>query len=179
MLMNLRPRRLRLILLAAVVATAALAFGSTARADASTQLINAGSIEFGPPALAMEVAPDGTDRVFLQPPNPQSFRQQWQKEPVVNGQSRYRNKATNKCLIVPAVAGANDDLLVGPCSGVGARNMWTRKNVVVGNGAFMLISAHSGLVPFPNFCASPSNLLKLTTEDGAALLGSWAEYVGA
>ena len=179
MLMNLRPHRLRLILLAAVVAIAALASGSATRADASTQLINAGSIEFGPPTQAMEVVPDGTDRVFLQPSNPQSFRQQWQKEPVVNGQSRYRNKATNKCLIVPPVAGANDDLLVGPCSGVGARNLWTRKNVVVGNGAFMLVSAHSGLVPFPNWFGDPGNVLKLIPEDAAALFGSWAEYVGA
>jgi hypothetical protein len=170
-------RPIRLAVIAAVAGTAALALGSPARADASTQLINAGTVEFGPPTLALEVGFDS--RVFIRPSNPRSFQQQWDKEPEGNGRSRYRNRATNACLIVPATTNPGDDLRVGPCGGVGARNLWTRKSVVPGNGAFMLVSAHSGQVPLPNFFGVPSDLMKLTTESNAASVGSLAEYIGA
>jgi hypothetical protein len=166
-------RRIRLVMIAA----AALALGPAARADASTQLINAGTVEFGPPTLVMEVGFDS--RVFVRPSNPQSFRQQWDKEPVGNGRSRYRNLATNACLIVPEAAKPGDDLRVGACGNVGARNLWTRKSVVAGNGAFMLVSVHSGLAPLQNFFASPSDLLKIHDEGDAASVGSLAEYIGA
>jgi hypothetical protein len=168
-------RRIRLVVIAA--SAAALTLASAARADASTQLINAGTVEFGPPTLAMEVGFDG--RVFVRSSNSQSFRQQWDKEPVGNGQSRYRNLATNACLIVPDAATPGDDLRVGACGNVGARNLWTRKSVVPGNGAFMLVSVHSGLTPLQNFFAFPSDLLKLHDESDAASVGSLAEYIGA
>jgi hypothetical protein len=60
------------LLLAAVFATLALAFVSAARADASTQLINAAQRQ-----NAMEVLADAT--VSLRPSKPASFRQKWDK----------------------------------------------------------------------------------------------------
>ena len=169
---------MRFPLTAAIMTTAALTLGTAAaQADASTALTNAGTVEFGPPALVMDVAVDG--RVFLEQPKPGSFRQQWNKESVGNGLARYRNVATNACLIVPAPAQVDDDLKVGACNGVGARNLWSRKSIVAGNGAYMLISAQSGLVPLPNFFGDPSNVLKLHTQETASALGSFAEYLGA
>ena len=156
------------ILVAAFAATLTLG-AAAAQADASTQLINAGE-----PSVAMEVAQDG--RVFLKPSNPASFRQQWNKEAAGGGRVRYRNLATNACLIVAQSAKPDDALRVGACQGVGLRNAWTRKDVTSGNGALALVSSHSGLSFVPNFFTFPSDLLVLATVGTA---GPFGEYIGA
>jgi hypothetical protein len=166
---------LKRIVVAALAATALL--GSAAQANASTQLVNAGTVEFGPPALVMDVAQDGN--LFLENPNGASFRQKFDKESAGNGRFRYRNPATNACLTVRAQARPGDNLRVGACNGVGTLNQWTLKDIAPGNNARMLVSVSSGLVPVPNFFAFPSNLLKLQTLPNASSLGSFAEYIGA
>ncbi|MET0730596.1 MAG: hypothetical protein ABWZ03_05335 [Solirubrobacterales bacterium] len=155
--------------------TASLALGSAARADAAL-LVNAGSVQFGPPAVAMEVGLDF--RVFVRPSNPANLRQQWNRESAGGGRFRYRNPATNACLIVPQVAKAGDDLKVGACGGVALRNQWTRQELVPGNGASMLVSAHSGLSFMPNFFAFPGDLLKLETISSVSGVGPFGEYLG-
>jgi hypothetical protein len=179
MLLMLLDHRVRRIVLAAVALMAVFAFAASARAHASTQLINAGFREFGGGEYAMEVAGDGTNRVFLKPSNPQNQRQQWEREPFGTSQFLYRNAATQACLVTPQFAGSSDDLKVGACQGIGARNRWLRKNPAPGNGAFQIVSAQTGQAPLPNFFAFPSDLLKLTSEANAASTGSIAEYHGA
>ena len=48
---------------------------------------------------------------------------------------RFRNLATNACLITSATAIDNDRLRVGACGGVGNRNLWRVDNPVKFNGA--------------------------------------------
>ena len=163
------------ILVAAVAAT--LMFGSAAQADASTQLINAGSAQFGSSKLAMEVVPDG--RVFIKAPSASSFRQKFDKESAGSARFRYRNPATNACLIVPTAAKPDDALRVGACNGVGLRNAWTRTEMSFGNGALALVNAGSGLSFVPNFFTFPSDLLVLATAGTASAVGPFSEYIGA
>ncbi len=160
-------RPLTALLLALLAATLALASGSTARANASVQLKNAVHRDF-----ALNVEPDG--RVFLRQSNPASFRQQWNWEPIGNGRNRYRNVATNACLIAPLAASSSDVLRVGACGGVGNRNLWTSRNVVVGNGAGMPVNVQTGQAPSAKLNAP----LPLVPADQVAGLGALAEFIG-
>ena len=118
--MSLPRRSLMSVLLAALIATIALASGAAARADAApVQLTNAAQR-----GNAMEVLGDGT--VALRASKPASFRQKWEKEPFGTIGFRFRNLATNACLITPATAINNQVLRVGACGGVGNRNLWRR-----------------------------------------------------
>ena len=173
-------RPLPRVLLAAVVATLALAFVSAARADASTQLINAGLRQVSHVDYAMEVLADGSNRVVLRPSNPANFRQQWDKEPFGTIGFRFRNAATNTCLITASAAAANDVLRVGSCSTatVQNRNLWQVHNPVKFNGAGQPVSVQTGQAPLANFNTSPSGLLVLYPHDLAASFGPMAEYYG-
>lgn len=162
-------RPLSRVLFAALVATLALAFGSAARADAApTQLTNAAQ-----PHKAMEVLADGT--VALRPSNPASFRQKWEKEPFGNVIGwRFRNLATNACLITPSTAIDNTVLRVGACGGVGNRNLWHVHNPVKFNGAGQPVSLQTGQAPLPD----ASGLLRLRSASFVAAQGAIAEYFG-
>jgi hypothetical protein len=166
--MTLSRRSLTSVLLAALIATLALAFGAAARADAApVQLINAAQR-----GNAMEVLPDGT--VALRPSKPASFRQKWEKEPFGTIGFRFRNLATNGCLIVPAVTVDNAVLRVGPCGGVGNRNLWRVRNPVPGNGAGQPVSVQTGQAPLPD----STGLLRLRPAAFVASLGAISEYFG-
>jgi hypothetical protein len=160
-------RPLPTLLLAAVVATLALAFLSAARADASAQLINAAQRQ-----NAMEVLADGT--VALRPSKPASFRQKWDKEPFGTIGFRFRNLATSACLITPSTVIDNQLLRVGPCGGVGNRNLWQVHNPVKFNGAGQPVSVQTRQAPLPD----STGLLRLRPASFVASLGPIAEYFG-
>jgi hypothetical protein len=147
----------RVVFLAALTAFVALALGSAARADASgrvfdtvpsTQLINAANAnEFGP-NVAMEAAADGT--VLMRPSRPENLRQRWEKLPGAFGGALYKNRGLGGCLVV--VPGADfDSLRIGACTGKSTN--WTRRNIVVGNGAFALANVQTNqlAIRFPLF----------------------------
>src|SRR5829696_9138958 len=120
--MILHRRSLTSILLAALIVAMAFAFGA-ARADAApVQLRNAQTGQM------MEVLGDGT--VALRASKAAAFRQKWGKEPFGTVGFRFRNLATNACLITPAAAIDNQVLRVGACFGVGNRNLWGVRNPV-------------------------------------------------
>jgi hypothetical protein len=155
------------ILLAALIACIALAFAA-ARADAApVQLINAAQ-----PGNAMEVFGDGT--VGLRPSRPASFRQKWEKEPFGTIGFRFRNLATNACLITPTTAVNNQVLRVGACGGVGNRNLWRVHNPVKFNGAGQPVSVQTGQAPLPD----STRLLRLRPAPFVASLGAVSEYFG-
>jgi hypothetical protein len=159
----------RRCLATALLATLALAFAATARADAApTQLINAAQQHQN----AMEVLADGT--VALRPSRPASFRQKWEKEPFGTIGFRFRNLATNACLITPPTAINNQVLRVGACGGVGNRNLWQVHNPVKFNGAGQPVSVQTKQAPLPD----SSGLLRLRTASFVASLGPIAEYFG-
>jgi hypothetical protein len=158
---------LRRCFLTALLATLALACVSTARADAATQLINAAQN-----TKAMEVLGDGT--VALRPSRPASFRQKWEKEPFGTIGFRFRNLATNSCLIAPSTAVDNTALRVGACGGVGNRNLWQVHNPVKFNGAGQPVSVQTRQAPLPD----STGLLRLRPAPFVASLGSVAEYFG-
>jgi hypothetical protein len=161
-------RRPAAALLAALVALLALAFGATARADAApTQLTNAAQSQ-----KAMEVIADGT--VGLRTSRPASFRQKWEKEPFGTIGFRFRNLATNACLITPQTAVDNAALRVGACGGVGNRNLWRVHNPVKFNGAGQPVSVQTGQAPLPD----STGLLRLRPAPFVASLGPIAEYFG-
>ncbi|MDA0159999.1 hypothetical protein OM076_06985 [Solirubrobacter ginsenosidimutans] len=155
-------------LLAALVAMLALAFGAAARADAApTQLTNAAQRQ-----NAMEVLANGT--VALRPSKAASFRQKWEKEPFGTIGFRFRNLATNACLITPSTAINNEVLRVGACGGVGSRNLWGVRNPVKFNGAGQPVSVQTGQAPLPD----STGLLRLRPASFVASLGPIAEYFG-
>jgi hypothetical protein len=164
--MSLPHRSLTSVLIAALVATIALAFGAAARADAAVQLTNAQR------GTAMEVLADGT--VALRPSKPASFRQKWDKEPFGTIGFRFRNQATNACLITPATAINNQVLRVGACGGVGNRNLWRVHNPVKFNGAGQPVSVQTGQAPLPE----ANGLLRLRPASFVASLGAISEYFG-
>ena len=152
----------------ALLATLALACAGTARADAApTQLINAAQNQ-----KAMEILGDGT--VALRPSKPASFRQKWEKEPFGTIGFRFRNLATNACLITPPTAINNQVLRVGACGGVGNRNLWRVHNPVKFNGAGQPVSVQTGQAPLPD----STGLLRLRPAEFVASLGAVAEYFG-
>jgi hypothetical protein len=158
---------LRRCLAGALLTTLALAFATTARADAPpTQLINAQH------KTAMEVLADGT--VALRPSKPASFRQKWEKEPFGTVGFRFRNLATNACLITPSTAINNTTLRVGACGGVGNRNLWQVHNPVKFNGAGQPVSVQTKQAPLPD----STGLLRLRPAEFVAGLGPVAEYFG-
>ena len=166
--MILHRRPAAALLLAALIALLALAFGATARADAApTQLINAAQRQ-----NAMEVIADGT--VALRASKPASFRQKWEKEPFGTIGFRFRNLATNSCLIAPNTAVQNTALRVGACGGVGNRNLWRVHNPVKFNGAGQPVSVQTGQAPLPD----STGLLRLRPASFVASLGPIAEYFG-
>ena len=166
--MSLPCRSLTSVLLAALIAMIALAFGAAARADAApVQLINAAQRD-----KAMEVLGDGT--VALRASKPASFRQKWEKEPFGTIGFRFRNLATNACMITPATAVNNQVLRVGACGGVGNRNLWRVHNPVKGNGAGQPVSVQTNQSPLPD----SSGLLRLRPASFVASLGPIAEYFG-
>jgi hypothetical protein len=161
-------RRSAAVLLAALVALLALAFGATARADAApTQLINAAQSQ-----KAMEVLGDGS--VALRASKPGSFRQKWEKEPFGTIGFRFRNLATNACLITPQTAVDNAVLRVGACGGAGNRNLWRVHNPVKFNGAGQPVSVQSGQAPLPD----STGVLRVRLAPFVASLGPIAEYFG-
>src|SRR4051812_26005168 len=108
--------RFRWAALAAAVATFGLA--STAQA-ADPQIINTNS------GRALEAHSDR--RVTVSPSNAANLRQHWQIETGSNGQVRYRSSAFASCLVTPlgATSASVDRLTLGPCGGIGARNLWS------------------------------------------------------
>ena len=166
--MSLPRRSMMSVLLAALIATIALAFGAAARADAApVQLTNAAQR-----GNAMEVLGDGT--VALRPSKPASFRQKWEKEPFGTIGFRFRNLATNACLITPSTTINNQVLRVGACGGVGNRNLWRVHNPVKGNGAGQPVSVQTGQSPLPE----STGLLRLRPAAFVASLGAISEYFG-
>lgn len=162
--MILHRRSLTSVLLAALIA--ALAFGA-ARADAApVQLRNAQNGQM------MEVLADNT--VALRASKPASFRQKWEKEPLGTVGFRFRNLATNACLIAPPTAINNTVLRVGPCGGVGNRNLWRVHNPVKFNGAGQPVSVQTGQAPLPD----SSGQLRLRPAAFVASLGAISEYFG-
>ena len=154
--------------LAALIATLALGLGAVARADAApTQLTNAAQTQ-----KAMEVLADGT--VALRLSRPASFRQKWEKEPFGTIGFRFRNLATNSCLITPSTAINNTVLRVGACGGIGNRNLWRVHNPVKFNGAGQPVSVQTGQAPLPD----STGLLRLRPASFVAGLGPIAEYFG-
>jgi Cytolethal distending toxin A/C domain len=166
--MTLVRHSLTSALLLALVATLALGFGATARAEAApTQLTNAAQRQ-----NAMEVLANGT--VALRASKPASFRQKWEKEPFGTIGFRFRNLATNACLITPQTAINNETLRVGPCGGVGNRNLWRVHNPVKFNGAGQPVSVQTGQAPLPD----STGVLRLRPASFVASLGPIAEYFG-
>jgi hypothetical protein len=165
--MLLHRRSLTSVLFAALIVAIAFAFGGTARADAApVQLKNAQT------GTMMEVLGDGT--VALRASKPASFRQKWEKEPFGTIGFRFRNLATNACLITPATAIDNTVLRVGACNSVGNRNLWRVHNPVKFNGAGQPVSVQTNQSPLPD----STGLLKLRPAPFVASLGSIAEYFG-
>lgn len=155
------------LLFAALIAAILFAFGAAARADAApVQLRNAQTGQM------MEVLADST--VALRPSKPASFRQKWEKEPFGVTGFRFRNLATNACLITPATAINNQTLRVGACGGVGNRNLWRVHNPVKFNGAGQPVSVQTGQAPLPD----STGLLRLRPASFVASLGPIAEYFG-
>jgi hypothetical protein len=164
--MILHRRSLTSLMLAALIVTLAFAFGA-ARADAApVQLRNAQTGQM------MEVLADGT--VALRVSKPASFRQKWEKEPFGTIGFRFRNLATNACLITPPTAINNQVLRVGACNGVGNRNLWKVHNPVKFNGAGQPVSVQTNQSPLPD----STGLLKLHPAPFVASLGAIAEYFG-
>ena len=164
--MIVNRRSLTSVLLAALIAAIAMSFG-VARADAApVQLRNAQTGQM------MEVLGDGT--VALRASKPASFRQKWEKEPFGTIGFRFRNLATNACLIAPATAVNNTVLRVGACGGVGNRNLWRVHNPVKFNGAGQPVSVQTGQAPLPD----SSGLLRLRPAAFVASLGAISEYFG-
>lgn len=164
--MILHRRSLLSVLFAALIAVIALT-SSPARADAApVQLRNAQTGQM------MEVLADGT--VALRASKPASFRQKWEKEPFGTIGFRFRNLATNACLITPPTAIDNQVLRVGACNGVGNRNLWRVHNPVKFNGAGQPVSVQTGQSPLPD----SSGLLHLRPASFVASLGPIAEYFG-
>ena len=166
--MSLHRRSLTSVLIAALIAMIALAIGAAARADAApVQLINAAQ-----KTKAMEVLADGT--VALRPSRPASFRQKWEKEPFGTIGFRFRNLATNSCMLTGPTAVNNAVLRVGACGGVGNRNLWRVHNPVKGNGAGQPVSVQTGQSPLPE----STGLLRLRPAAFVASLGAISEYFG-
>lgn len=166
--MPVHRRSLTTVLLTALIAAIALAFGAAARADAApVQLANAAQR-----GDAMEVLADGT--VALRASKPSSFRQKWEKEPFGTIGFRFRNLATNACLITPATAINNQVLRVGACGGVGNRNLWRVHNPVKYNGAGQPVSVQTGQAPLPDSTGS----LRLRPGSFGGTLGAISEYFG-
>ena len=164
--MLLHRRSLTSVLFAALIVAVTLAFGAS-RADAApVQLTNAQT------GQAIEVLADGT--VALRTSKPASFRQKWEKEPFGTIGFRFRNLATNSCLITPATAVNNERLRVGACGGVGNRNLWRVHNPVKFNGAGQPVSVQTGQAPLPDSSGS----LRLRPASFVASLGPIAEYFG-
>jgi hypothetical protein len=164
--MILHRRTLTSALLAALIVAIALAFGA-ARADAApVQLRNAQNGQM------MEVLADG--RVALRPSKPASFRQKWEKEPFGTIGFRFRNLATNGCLITSSTAISNEVLRVGACGGLGNRNLWRVQNPVKFNGAGQPVSVQTGQAPLPD----STGLLRLRPASFVASLGPISEYFG-
>lgn len=162
--MSLSHRSLAGIALAAV----ALVLCLTARADAApTQLTNAAN------GRAMEVLADG--QVALRASKPASFRQKWEKEPFGTIGFRFRNLATNACLIVPSLVINNVNLRVGPCGGVGSRNLWRVHNPVKFNGAGQPVSVQTGQAPV---LLGSDDVLQMRPAAEVAAMGPIAEYFG-
>ena len=161
---------LRRALMSAVLATLALALGWGSRAHAEAAPTQLSFV--AQPAYAMEGLGDGT--VALRPSKPASFRQKWEKEPFGTIGFRFRNLATNACLITPATAIDNQVLRVGACGGVGNRNLWRVHNPVKFNGAGQPVSVQTGQAPLPD----SSGLLRLRPAAFVASLGPIAEYFG-
>jgi Cytolethal distending toxin A/C domain len=164
--MILHRRSSTSVLFAGLIAVIALALGA-ARADAApVQLRNAQNGQM------MEVLADGT--VALRASKPASFRQKWEKEPFGTIGFRFRNLATNACLITPATAVNNERLRVGACGGVGNRNLWRVHNPVKFNGAGQPVSVQTGQAPLPD----STGLLRLRPAAFVASLGAISEYFG-
>jgi hypothetical protein len=164
--MILHRRSLTSVLLAAFAVVIALALGA-ARADAApVQLRNAQTGQM------MEVLGDGT--VALRPSKPASFRQKWEKEPFGTIGFRFRNLATNACLVSAPTAVDNTILRVSACGGLGNRNLWRVHNPVKFNGAGQPVSVQTGQAPLPD----SSGLLRLRPASFVASLGPISEYFG-
>ena len=164
--MILHRRSFASVLLAALIVVIALALGA-ARADAApVQLRNAQNGQM------VEVLGDGT--VALRASKPASFRQKWEKEPFGTIGFRFRNLATNSCLIAPPTATNNERLRVGACGGVGNRNLWRVHNPVKFNGAGQPVSVQTGQAPL----AEATGLLRLRSASFVASLGPISEYFG-
>ena len=164
--MLLHRRSMTSVLLAALIVAIAFAFGA-ARADAApVQLRNAQNGQM------MEVLGDGT--VAQRATKPASFRQKWEKEPFGTIGFRFRNLATNACMITPATAINNQVLRVGACGGVGNRNLWRVHNPVKFNGAGQPVSVQTGQAPLPD----STGLLRLRPAEFVASLGPVSEYFG-
>lgn len=101
---------------AAVLSTLALA--SSAHA-AGPQIVSTNS------GKALEAQPDG--RVAVRTSNTSNLRQHWTVETASSGKVRYRNDALLSCLVTPpgATPSSVDELRMGPCFGIGARNLWS------------------------------------------------------
>jgi hypothetical protein len=110
-------RRSPKLLAAAVLSTLALA--STAHA-AGPQIVSTNS------GKALEAQPDG--RVAVRSSNPSNLRQHWTVESASGGKVRYRNDGLLSCLVTPpgATPSSVDELRMGPCGGIGARNLWSQ-----------------------------------------------------
>ena len=95
-----------------------LALSSTAQA-AGPQIVSTNT------GLALEARSDA--RVSARASNAANLRQHWTVESASNGHVRYRNDALGSCLVTPPGATPEnvDELRVGPCGGVGARNLWS------------------------------------------------------
>lgn len=172
-------RNARRALIATAVACATLAGGSAASAQASSQLINAGSVEFGGPALALEAGDAGdVFRVRVKPSRPEFLRQQWNRETFGFGQFRYRNVATNTCLVVPQNQATGGPLTVASCNSTGTRSRWVRIEAIPGNGAKMLLSVHNERVALPSFFSADPTSMTSVDEGDALSVGSLAEWIG-
>jgi hypothetical protein len=152
---------------AALIATVVLAFAAAPANAAPVQLTSAAQFD-----RAMEVLGDGT--VALRQSKPASFRQKWEKEPFGTIGFRFRNLATQSCLITPSTAIDFQALRVGACGGVGNRNLWRVHNPVKFNGAGQPVSVQTGQAPLPD----ASGLLRLRPAASVAALGPISEYFG-
>ena len=142
--------RMRWIPLAGVLA--ALTFSATAQA-AGPQIVSTGSGH----ALQAE----SNFSVTVRPSNAANFRQRWQVEPAANGLVRYRNSALGSCLVTPvgATASSVNPVALGPCFGIGARNLWS--SLSFSTSGRLLKSAQTGQLVAAPLCidASPCDNL--------------------
>ena len=109
----------RLALAAAASAAAAVSFSAAAQA-AGPQILSTNS------GRALEAQFDG--RVKVATSNVSALRQRWLVETGANGKVRYRNEGLpGSCLVTPpdATASSVNNLALGPCFGIGARNLWS------------------------------------------------------